>query len=127
MQTISLFVAGLEIGLDGDQGLGVIIRHLLGGLGYSWQLLDIGEDNECELSAIQCRDHHQVSLLVGPVFVINIFEGVINVGSFSLGDVDVRDYLFDHFQEQVGGLLVVEKFKVLLGSRAKDGHCWILS
>lgn len=90
-------------------------------------MLGIAENSEHELGGIHSRDHHQVSFLVGPVFVINVLEGFNNIGLFQISDVEVEYLFFNHVQDQFSGLLAAATIKITFGAGAKEEPFWILS
>lgn len=71
---------------------------------------------------IHGRNCHEVSLLILPVLVLKILEGVHNVGSFGICDMEFGNIVLDGIQEQVGGLMAATAVKILLGSGAKNRH-----
>lgn len=74
--------AGLELCLRLDQGPRVIVKGLLGCCGYGGYMLGITKDGQFLFSGVHCGHHDEVSLLIRPIFVVYILEGVKNVGTF---------------------------------------------
>lgn len=84
--------------------------------------MGITEDCERELSNVHGGHYNEVSLWIGLVVLVQIFERVNDVGLRGLCYIDSRDSFLDNVQEQVNGLLATTGFEISFGSITKDSH-----